>query len=112
MELRTEEIMELVSCALNTTGTMRPWNRLRVRVCEHLIGRGLLEPVKPETCSNTGFYPAVVPSLKKGASVRLTKASKQTIRKLAVQDYGEFFPVADDIRHAQRAVERKAQKHG
>lgn len=114
-ELRPDEIMELVSCALNTTGTMRPWSRLRLRVCEHLIGRGLLEAVKPETCCNTGGYPAIIPTLKKGATVRLTAAGKLAVRKLAVRDYGEFFPVAADIRQAQQRVDstqREGQKHG
>jgi hypothetical protein len=100
-DLRLEEITELVSCALNKTGRLAPWNRLRVRVCEHLIGRGLLEPVQAGTVSNEGQYPDVVPVLNQGASVRLTAAGKAAVRALAVRDYGEYFPVASDIEQAQ-----------
>lgn len=101
-DLKPAEIVELITCALNTTGMMRPINRVRLRVCEHLIGRLLLEPVKADTCWNQGHYPVIVPTLKPGASVRLTAAGKLAICSLPCIDFGEWFPVAADIQKAKR----------
>lgn len=98
------EIQELIACALNTSGIARPMQRVRVRVCEHLIGRGLLEPVQPASCWNQGCYPSVVPTLKPGASVRLTEAGRQAILGLEVRDYDAYFPTASDIQRAQMKV--------
>lgn len=108
-DLRPAEIEEIVGCALNTTRTLRPANRIRRRVCEHLIGRGLLTPVKPGTCWNTGYYPAIVPTLKPGASVRLTDAGKLAVLALDVRDYSEYFPVAADVQQAQTNVAKEIE---
>lgn len=100
-ELKPAEIVELITCALNKTGMMRPFNRVRLRICEHLIGKLLLEAVKPDTVWNQGHYPVIVPTLKPGASVRLTVAGKLAICSLPCIDFGEWFPVAADIQRAK-----------
>jgi hypothetical protein len=93
---------------LNKTGTVQPYDRIRLRVCEHLVGRGLMEPVKAEDCVNAGHYPVIIPTVNRSASLRLTEAGRRAVLNLAVQDYGAYFPVAADILAAQAIVRKKA----
>jgi hypothetical protein len=100
-DLPHEEVTELITCALNKTGKVYPQNRVRMRVCEHLIGRGLMEPVKAEDCVNAGHYPVIVPTINRSAALRLTDAGRRAVLNLAVRDYDAYFPVASDIEAAQ-----------
>lgn len=102
------EVKELITCVLNKTGTVRPYDRIRLRVCEHLVGRGLMESVDADGCFNTGYYPAIVPTLRRSAALRLTDAGRLAVLNLAVRDYGDYFPVASDILAAQRKCEESA----
>jgi len=101
-ELKPAEILELITCALNATGKMRPWNRVRLRVCEHLIGKKLLEPVNPNNCWNDTNYPVIIPTLKPGAAVRLTDAGRLAICSLPCIDFNEWFPLAKDVQRAKQ----------
>lgn len=102
-DLKRDEVLELVTCALNQTGKLRPVNRIRRRICEHLIGKGLIEPVNPNNVWNDSHYPAIIPSLKPGAAVRLTAAGKLAICSLPCIDYNEWFPLASDVLRAKQA---------
>lgn len=104
-DLRNEEVTELVTCALNKTGTVRTSWRARLRVFEHLVGKGLLEPVNADSCANAGHYPAVVPTLKFGAALRLSDAGRLAVLNLPVRAYGDYFPVASDVEAAQAKCE-------
>lgn len=101
MKLHIDEIIELVTCALNKTGRLRPFNRIRLRVCEHLIGKGLMEPVKPGDAANIASYPVIIPSLRPGASVKLTQAGRDAVCELPPDDYGFWFPTIADVLKAK-----------
>jgi hypothetical protein len=99
-DITAAELSELLTAALNTSGTIRPGSRRRVRTVEGLIARGLLVATRPGDVSNLA---ASKPTLRRNATVRLTASGRAVILGLdpASCANNRFWPLPGDVERAQ-----------
>ena len=104
-DLTRDEINELIKCALNKTGAIRPSSRARLDAAALLVGKGLMA-AKPSDVYNLNVHPSIKPTLRRNAQMWLTDAGKAAILALSPEDFKNnmWWPLPRDIEYAQSRV--------
>ncbi len=105
MELKQDEISELLRCTLQRGLVTYPDTRRRSHTATMMIVRGYME-TNPDDVYNLNQHPMIQPTLKRGAKVWLTEKGKDAIRALAPDDFkkNRLWPLVIDVQRAQERL--------